>query len=69
MRIPSLFLRSLVRGRSGATALEYVLLAVLIALPLVGIIKPVGAQLNFIIQKLDAALALIPPVEPPAFGP
>ena len=68
MRIPSLFMRSLVRGRSGTTALEYALIAVLIALALVGIIEPVGAQLSFIIQKLDAALAHIPPVEPPV-GP
>lgn len=38
------FLRSLLRDRKGATAIEYCLMAVFVALALIGILQAIGAQ-------------------------
>ncbi len=64
-------MRSLLRGEGGATAIEYGLLAALIALVIVGSVVLVGTGLNTVFANVQACLnggvcgVAVPPPPPP----
>lgn len=52
------------RSRRGSTAIEYALIAGLVAVMVLSATRQVGLQLSFMLDRLNSHLSHIPPVEP-----
>ena len=64
VRALSVLLWSLARHRGGATAVEYALIAALIAVPVVPAATSVGRELSGLMVNIGAYLADVPTTEP-----
>lgn len=69
MCILCVLLRSLARQRGGATALEYALIAALIAAPILPTTASVGKQLSSLMVSISAYLSGVPQTEPDPLSP
>ncbi len=61
----SRYLRYVVKDQKGVTAIEYGLIAAVIAVVIVGATVTVGTQLEAVFNEIVARLAPIVPVPPP----